>query len=556
MLGCDLKAGAEHLKRACVSIHAAATATGEGQGIWDIEEFRGLGDHYGGCPYYASRALAGSAQLIICPVNYVLDPHERSRLGIRMHETIFVIDEGHQIETTARDAGSVVLMPDVVRLHQGSLTEIGLTDLGNHYERLADWLEFEAPKAQTTKKNPSVALTSLDINGLLAAVFELDPLSPDFNEQMDARLVDMAVHMRQLHELSEAPATASATTTGAAEMTRSLWILWSQLGGTAAHREDYCVAVRREEIPKGKFTAISHRLTCDLLNPAVVTQALAGARSVIITSGTLSPLDAFAAELGIPFPVVHVADHIIQDEQLAVFATGVGVAGGELVGTFQFNTTLPYQTEVGATLLRIAESVPNGMLVFMPSYSVIDSFMTAITMNGTYMELAKAKTIYVEARKTADFKIMLAAYRAAATGPKGAIMFAPYNGKASEGVDFKDDEARVVVCVGIPFPPVTDPTVVAKRAYNDRKSYEGPHQTGEAWYTTQSARSVNQAVGRVIRHKDDYGAIVLLDKRYPTPAVIARLPGWIRSRVTQPPTATTVVTELQQFFTRRRALRR
>ena len=37
--------------------------------------------------------------------------------------------------------------------------------------------------------------------------------------------------------------------------------------------------------------------------------------------------------------------------------------------------------------------------------------------------------------------------------------------------------------------------------------------SGEQWYRQQATRAVNQAVGRVIRHKNDYGAIILCDER-------------------------------------------
>lgn len=38
--------------------------------------------------------------------------------------------------------------------------------------------------------------------------------------------------------------------------------------------------------------------------------------------------------------------------------------------------------------------------------------------------------------------------------------------------------------------------------------------TGRDWYQQQASRAVNQAVGRVLRHKEDYGAIILCDERY------------------------------------------
>lgn len=38
--------------------------------------------------------------------------------------------------------------------------------------------------------------------------------------------------------------------------------------------------------------------------------------------------------------------------------------------------------------------------------------------------------------------------------------------------------------------------------------------TGEEWYSQQALRAVNQAVGRVIRHQHDYGAIIFCDERW------------------------------------------
>lgn len=38
--------------------------------------------------------------------------------------------------------------------------------------------------------------------------------------------------------------------------------------------------------------------------------------------------------------------------------------------------------------------------------------------------------------------------------------------------------------------------------------------TGQMWYQQSASRAVNQALGRVIRHKYDWGAIFLLDERY------------------------------------------
>ena len=40
-------------------------------------------------------------------------------------------------------------------------------------------------------------------------------------------------------------------------------------------------------------------------------------RSVILTSGTLSPMDSFQSELGVPFPIQLEASHVISAKQVS-----------------------------------------------------------------------------------------------------------------------------------------------------------------------------------------------------------------------------------------------
>lgn len=51
-------------------------------------------------------------------------------------------------------------------------------------------------------------------------------------------------------------------------------------------------------------------------------------------------------------------------------------------------------------------------------------------------------------------------------------------------------------------------------AFNDRRHRQGEDvMTGQDWYSAQAFRALNQALGRCIRHSNDWGAIILLDSR-------------------------------------------
>ena len=55
--------------------------------------------------------------------------------------------------------------------------------------------------------------------------------------------------------------------------------------------------------------------------------------------------------------------------------------------------------------------------------------------------------------------------------------------------------------------------------------------SGREWYRQQASRAVNQAVGRVIRHKQDFGAILLCDARFTYPDALQQLPCWMKPYV-------------------------
>ena len=70
---------------------------------------------------------------------------------------------------------------------------------------------------------------------------------------------------------------------------------------------------------------------------------------------------------------------------------------------------------------------------------------------------------------------------------------------------------------------------------------------GNDWYNLEAFRALNQAIGRVIRHKNDFGAVILLDKRFAYEGNASKLPRWL-SKATVEPNFRKGMANLARFF--------
>ena len=72
---------------------------------------------------------------------------------------------------------------------------------------------------------------------------------------------------------------------------------------------------------------------------------------------------------------------------------------------------------------------------------------------------------------------------------------------------------------------------------------------GSQWYSQQAFRALNQALGRCIRHRHDYGAIFLLDSRYcNAPHIVNQLSKWVRPCVETYQSTTRALEDVGHFF--------
>ena len=83
-----------------------------------------------------------------------------------------------------------------------------------------------------------------------------------------------------------------------------------------------------------------------------------------------------------------------------------------------------------------------------------------------------------------------------------AVLCCVFNGKFAEGIDFADDQCRIVINVSIPYASIQSSYVNEKMAFQDK--HFKLQLDGSKWYEIQAYRAINQACGRGIRHANDY----------------------------------------------------
>ena len=259
-------------------------------------------------------------------------------------------------------------------------------------------------------------------------------------------------------------------------------------------------------------------------------------------------MDALAHALGAEFPHRLEAPHCANArQQLLVSAIAKG-PGATLLGTYKSTNTFTYQDDLGSVISAHIQVIPGGCLVFVPSYSLLNKLVERWKMTGLWGKMDQLKKIFVENSKQ-SVKELFTQYSKAANrkkkkkssssssskssssssnsnsgGSGGALLLCVFRGRFAEGINFSDNLARGIFIIGIPYPNAKD-----LKLNLIKESLQGKHKS--KYIASLAYQAVNQAIGRVIRHKEDYGGVYLLDTRYCEDTGTRALSKWIRPHV-------------------------
>ncbi|OCF40610.1 chromosome transmission fidelity protein 1 [Kwoniella heveanensis CBS 569] len=545
--------------------------------VKDIEDIVTSGKELHVCPYYSTRRAVKQSQIVTLPYNLLLQKNAREALDIKLKDQVVVIDEAHNLIDT------------LLSIHSTSLTSLHLsTAISQLTQYLARFKNRLAPLHAIWIKQVLSVLQGLlrvclcfketykgtgeilDVNTLMEQVGggndQVNPMElvKYLKESKLARKISgFSEHLAEQAQAKE-PKTARSASARHASIA-AFHVVETFLLSLVDAKDDGRVLLSLDELPSGS-TVVTIKYV--LLNPAErFREVVEQARSVVLAGGTMEPISDFLQQLFPTIPRDRFAtlscSHVIPKENLLTQVVRVGPRKTEFEFKYSNRDNENLLTELGAVIQSTIGLVPDGVVIFVPSYAFLDKVKAFWTKSGLLTKLGDKKELFFEPQTSGDadsivrdYALSISSCQAALTsGEKskktGALLFAVVGGKLSEGINFSDSLGRCVIMVGLPFANVGSIELQERMRYVEGLPGNGPEASREM-YENLCMRAVNQSIGRAIRHANDYATILLVDKRYASPRIKNKLPKWIGEDVKIQQDFTSVARGLAGFFREKR----
>ncbi|KAI0667105.1 DNA repair helicase [Trametes maxima] len=582
----------------------------------DIEDLFLVGQAADTCPYFGARRAIPQAQLVLLPYNLLLQQTAREALGIDLTGQVVIIDEAHNLTSTllslstarlplrtltnARHQLSIYLSRFRTRL--ATAHALHLKRLMNLLDALVLYAEYwrgardqgrvqDAGKSQNFKDKPregdngkagqmpgKAVLPDVEVMTSAELLQRLGRKTEGVN------LLEVEKYLRESKIARKISGYSVKTLAKAAGQDTVKLAKLARLSSTTPplHAVESFISALSASSDDGRVTLsiVENQVEFKYqhLNPATYFQeVIDSARSVILAGGTMSPMDDVINQLFAGLSPDRLSTfscgHIIPEKNLQTLVLKKGPRGGELQFKYQQRGNENLIAELGQILLNFTNVVPGGMVVFLPSYAFLHAVTKQWRTGGVLDKLGLKKKIFSEPQQSNEVESVLREYAAeiqsvnadANNKRRGALLFAVVGAKLSEGLNFADDLARAVIIVGLPFANLGSPELRERMNYVNRleqrrvaagaasSASRGVKDAGTELYENMCMNAVNQSIGRAIRHRSDWAALILVDARYASPRIRRKLPKWIESGTTVTETFGQAMKELGQFYREKKA---
>lgn len=442
------------------------------------EDFAKRCEDAGLCPYEMMKYALPKADVIAAPYPFVFMPQVLDRFiewtGVPLSKMIIIVDEAHNLPDYLRD----------VLTYEYSLKAMELAD-----KEAFDHGNPEVHEGLTVSDIVSVMREILGM-AVKEYLIEEDGMLPPYmlQEELMSRLgvssVAIGRILKAMEEIGDGIAEKrkqrrKLPRTYIGSMSRFLQYWFN------GDEDMYVRLVLGGDNPKFQSYCMDPREAADPLN---------GCFSSIHMSGTLEPLDAYIAELGLDrVSTMNLGSVFPKDNLLTIYSDQVSMKYEERF----INDN--YERMFGL-IVDTVNSVFVNTAVFFPSYE----FMDRMVDDGLVSSLGR--DVYYEERGMGQSDLMevFEDFRSS----EGAVLFCVTGGRISEGLDFPDKALELALLIGIPYPKPTAKLRALKRYY-DITMGDGTR------FTTMvpTVRKMRQAIGRLIRSETDRGVAVILDRR-------------------------------------------
>ncbi|CAN6441709.1 unnamed protein product [Victoria cruziana] len=471
-------------------------------GAPDIEDAVQLGYKINTCPYYGSRSLIRAADLVVLPYQSLLLKSSRESLGLSLRNSIIIIDEAHN------------LADSLTNMYNSKATKSQLEHVGSslkmYLERFQDRLGAGNRRYIQTLVILVESFLQLLLGGKVIRSGESSPV--EGNDQMDKeefRDYSMAIndflfsldidninfvklmgYIKQSNIINKVSGFSSKMASSCENSTAndankdSADSIQSSFQAIAT----FLVSLSSSDF-EGRIIVSRQKLSCPeqqdegflkfimLAGEKIFSEIMDEARTVVLAGGTLQPIEEMKERLFPCLPKERLyffsCNHIVPSESILPIAVSCGPTGRTFDFSYQSRSSIDMIEELGRLICNISAVVPEGIIVFFPSFEYERQVYDAWKSSGLLERIQKRKRLFLEPRGSMDVEAILKEYRDAVTAcsnkgaitgdlQNGALLLAVVGGKVSEGINFSDGLGRCVVMVGLPYPSPSDVELIER----------------------------------------------------------------------------------------------
>lgn len=524
-------------------------------GVYSFEKLIKYCEERTMCPYFTVRRMISFCNIIIYSYHYLLDPKISERVSREVSKNAIVIfDEAHNIDNVCIESLSLDLTNDVLkRATKGAnaltrkIEEVRKVDsqrLQDEYEKLVQGLrasDMLAIEEEPVVENPVLPqdLLTEAVPGNIRRAEHFVSFLKRFIEYLKTRMKVLHVisetpnsflqHLKQLTFIDKKPLRFCSERLSLLVRTLEVTEIedFTALKDIATfatlistYEEGFLLIIEPYEIENAAVPNPIMRFTC-LDASIAIKPVFERFSSVIITSGTISPLDMYPRMLNFETVLQESYSMTLAKKSFLPMIVTKGSDQVAISSRFEIRNDPSIVRNYGSMLVEFAKITPDGMVVFFPSYLYMESIISMWQTMGILDEVWKYKLILVETPDAQETSLALETYRKACSNGRGAILLSVARGKVSEGIDFDHHYGRTVLMIGIPF-QYTESRILKARLEFLRENYQIREND---FLSFDAMRHAAQCLGRVLRGKDDYGVMVLADRRFSRKK--GQLPKWI-----------------------------